>query len=324
MNTILKKPEATRFNISDHLEFHVLSLKTCEKYGPSYTMLPLVDAYRIAIEQEEIMYKWVRKSEFTAKKAEADHARDQAVRGIEAIVRAGMKHFDPATRDHARRLNLLLETYGNLTRADYDGETAAIDSLLTRLQSPAYYPAVLALELTPWLGELHARNELFKSYVDDVAREQVEKPDVTPRAAREATDEALRKITDHVTALIVLNGPASYVDFVEEFNTLVNHYNTLVHEHYGRLHVRVDITPAAIDPIAVQPFTGRPVFVIPDVTLVVKEKDDTEKTVVLEFTKDFTVAYENNVDAGTATLHITGIGKYAGVLTTTFNIARQV
>jgi hypothetical protein len=70
----------------------------------------------------------------------------------------------------------------------------------------------------------------------------------------------------------------------------------------------------------VQPFTGKPVFVLPTVTLVVKQKDGTEKTVVLEFTKDFTVAYENNVDVGTATLHITGIGKYVGTLTTTFNI----
>jgi hypothetical protein len=58
------------------------------------------------------------------------------------------------------------------------------------------------------------------------------------------------------------------------------------------------------------------------VTLVVKEKDGTEKTIVLEFTKDFTVAYENNVNVGTATLHITGIGKYVGTLTTTFNIVR--
>jgi hypothetical protein len=323
MDTILRKPEVTRFNISDHLEFHVQSCKTCEKYDYITTKLPLINGYRAAIKQEELVYKWVRKSEFTAKKAEADQARDRAVRSIITIVRTNMNHFDPATREHAERLNLLLETYGNLTKSDYDGETADIDSLLARLKTTAYSPSVLVLGLTEWVVELNTRNDMFKGLVDNAAREQVDKPDIMPRDARDATDEALRAITSYVTALVVLNGPAGYADFVEEFNTLVNHYNTLVHEHYGRLHARVDIAPALIDPIDVQPFTGKPVFVIPDVTLVVKEKDGTEKTVVLEFTKDFTVGYENNVDAGTATLHITGIGKYAGVLTTTFNIERS-
>jgi hypothetical protein len=322
METILRKPDVTHYNISDHLEFHTLSYRTCEKYDFIVNAHPLIENYRDALAMEELVYKWFRKSEYTAKKAEADHARDHAVKGIEAVVRNDMKHFDPAVRDNALHLHMLLETYGNITKADYDGETAAIDSLLARLQSPAYNPAVLALGLTPWVNELHAQNELFKSYVDDAAQEQIEKPDTTPRTARHATDEALRKITEVVTSLIILKLPVEYTAFVEEFNTLVNHYNTLVHEHYGRLHVRTDIAPAAIDPIAEQPFTGKPIFVIPGVTLVVKEKDGSEKTVVLEFTKDFTVAYENNVNVGTATLHINGIGKYAGTLTTTFNIVK--
>jgi hypothetical protein len=334
MNSILRKPDTGRYSISDHLEFHQLSYGICirdiTKTGDAAKINDtvkivnpddLITAYHDALEQEETVYKWLRKSEFTAKKADADHARDHAVKGIEAIVRNDMKHFDPAVRDNAVHLHLLLETYGNFTKADYDGETAAIDSLLTRMQSPAYDPAVQALGLAPWVNELHVQNELFKSYVDDASQEKIEKPAITPRAARHATDEALRQITNFVTSIIVLMGEESYLaEFVAEFNVLVNHYNTLVHEHYGRLHARIDITPAIIDPIAEQPFTGKPVFVIPGVTLVVKQKDGSEKTVVLEFTKDFTVAYEHNVNVGTATLHINGIDKYVGTLTTTFNI----
>jgi hypothetical protein len=322
MNTILRKPDLNRYNISDHLEFHTLIYRLCENTPFVIDMHPQIDDYLVALDRERLVYRWVRKSEFTAKKAEADYARDHVVKGIEAIVRTGMKHFDPAVRDNAMHLHVLLETYGNFTKADYDGESAAIDSLITRLQSYIYDPAIQTLGLAPWITELHGQNELFKSYVDNATQEQIDKPDITPRAARNATDETLRKITDRVTSLITLNELVNYTTFVEEFNTLVNHYNTLVHEHYGRIHARIDITPAIIDLIAEQPFTGKPVFVIPNVTLVVKEKDGTEKTVVLEFTKDFTVGYENNVNVGTATLHIIGIGKYVGTLTTTFNIAR--
>jgi hypothetical protein len=60
--------------------------------------------------------------------------------------------------------------------------------------------------------------------------------------------------------------------------------------------------------------------VIPLVSIVKKEKDGTEKVVELVFSKDYTVSYKNNVDRGTATLYIKGIGKYVGELTTTFNI----
>ena len=66
--------------------------------------------------------------------------------------------------------------------------------------------AVQALGLTVWVNELRSRNELFKSYVDDAAQEQIDKPDTTPRAARNATDGALRKITEPITAFVLLDG----------------------------------------------------------------------------------------------------------------------
>jgi hypothetical protein len=55
--------------------------------------------------------------------------------------------------------------------------------------------------------------------------------------------------------------------------------------------------------------------VIPEVSI---SKDD--KNVELTFSEDFSVAYKNNVERGTATLIIKGIGKYASEIVTTFNI----
>jgi hypothetical protein len=83
-----------------------------------------------------------------------------------------------------------------------------------------------------------------------------------------------------------------------------------------------DIAPAIIDVIATQAYTGQPVFVIPTVNLPETDRDGGEKVVSLVFTQDFTVAYRNNVNPGTATLTIHGIGKYKGEVTTTFNIER--
>jgi hypothetical protein len=333
----LRKPDVTRFNISDHLEFHKQAYVICiavnttkafaDRLQASGDMFAAYDdmftAYDDAVKQEETVFKWIHKSEITAKKAKTDHARDHAVKGIAAVVRAAMKHFDPAIRDHALHVYGLLEAYGNIPATDYDGETANIDSLLTRIKSDSYAAAVAALALGAWIGELEAQNNLFKTYVDDYANEQIAKPAIEPRAARRQTDDALRTITGFFNAIITVLGTTSLATFITAFNTLVNHYNNIVREHYGRLHARIDITPAVIAFIPEQPCTGKPVFVIPELTLTV-ERDGKQTVLHPEFSVDFTVAYKNNIDPGTATLIITGIGKFVGEIVTTFNIKSNV
>ncbi|MBE6331611.1 MAG: hypothetical protein E7070_04830 [Bacteroidales bacterium] len=68
-----------------------------------------------------------------------------------------------------------------------------------------------------------------------------------------------------------------------------------------------------IQPIADATYTGLEL----EPTLNVKDGDQ-----LLNFATDYSVAYSNNVNAGTATVTITGIGNYCGEATATFTIAR--
>jgi hypothetical protein len=317
----LKKPDLTHFSTGDHIEYHKTAYSECEEAAAVINAPDLLANYFEKVQQEDSTYKYIRSSEFTAKKFETDHARDRVFNGISGFVDLNLKHFDPAIRDNALHLHNLIVNYGDLTNEGYDAETADIDSIITRLKSPAYSPAVQNLGLTAWVAELENLNTLFKSYVEDATMEQVAKPSVAARVARRETDNALRNITTRVTSLINLNGPDQYVAFVEKFNVTVNHYNTLVHEHYGRLHAKTDITAAAVATIDVQPYSGKPVYVIPTVSIVKTAKDGSTTVVELVFSEDFTVNYKNNAAPGTATLVITGIGKYTGQIVTTFNIA---
>jgi hypothetical protein len=321
-NSKLFKPDLARYSNADHIEFHKQAYPICNQYAAVIADKDLLDAYSDKIKQEETVFKWIRRSEYTAKKAEADHARDEAFTGLTIIVRANLRNANPTLRDNALHINNLIETYRNLTNVDYDAETAGIDSLVARLWSADYNSAATALGIFSWITDLETKNNLFKTFVDDTEQEQIDKPDINPKDARRQTDEALRHITARVTAFMNLNGPADYALFAEAFNVLVSHYNTLVHEHYGRLHARTDITPAEIAGIPVQTYTGSPVYVIPLLTLRITEKDGTIRIVELVFSQDYTVAYRNNVDPGTATLIIRGIGRYVGEITTTFNIER--
>jgi hypothetical protein len=296
----------------------------CKDSGTLINAPALVTDYESALAQEEKVYKWIRKSELTEKKAEADHERDITVKCITDIVHINMRHYNTETRDCAIHVNNLLQAYGsNVTKVDYDAETANIDSLINRLRSPEYLSASATLGLFEWIDQLASQNTRFKTLVDETAQEKIEKPEIAPKKARNQTDHALRQITNRITSLVILNGKTDYAKFITEFNVLVDHYNTLVHEHYGRLHARIDITSSAIATIPEQPYTGQPVFVIPNLTLVV-EREGKQVTLHPLFSVDFTIAFRDNVNPGTATLIIKGIGKYKGEITTTFNIVHEL
>jgi hypothetical protein len=322
--TILRKPYLHQFNIAEHVEYHKLAYPIFYEYQSVIQAPALLTAYHDKVTQEETIYKWIRRSEYTEKKAEADHARDGAYLGLEGIVRANLRSTNIKVRDAATHIDTLLESYGDLTHAGYDSETASIDSIVTRLLSPAYTASVSDLSLSPWVNELQMLNDVFKGYVDDTAQEELDKPTISPRTSRNETDFALRQITDHVTSLINLNGQATFDPLIAEFNRLTNHYNNLVQEHYGRLHAKIDITPALIAPIGLQPFAGKPVYVIPEVSLAVTDQEGVTTIVELVFTEDFTVSYQNNKAPGTAILTIHGIGKYTGDAVLRFNIGDPV
>ena len=317
---ILGKPDVGRYTNPNHIEFHKLGSGICVKHAAVIGAQSLIDDYNAAMMQENSIFKWIRRSEFTEKKADADHRRDSAYAGILGVVRLNLKHFDPQMQDSAGHVYNLLAGYGQVAGLGYDAETAAIDSIIGRLRSEAYAPAVQELGLETWLNELEMTNAEFKTYVDDTMQEEIDRPDISPKEARRQSDAALRLISERVEALVILNSEESFTAFIEEYNTLVKNYNMLVHERYGRLHARTDIAPAIITPIAPQPFAGKPVFVIPEVSLRTVTPDGSGKIIELVFSCDFTVAYKNNFQPGTATLSIQGIGKYKGEIVTTFNI----
>jgi hypothetical protein len=280
----------------------------------------LLTEYRLKIEVEEGIYKWLRRSQFIEKKLAVDNDRDAILIGLTGFVRSVTKHFDPSMRDSAKHVLNLIDNHGDLVHTDYNAETAGIDSLIAKLNSKDYISEVEKLGSASWLVELEKCNTIFKRYVNEAEQELVEKPTVRYRDVRTETDRTLRKVIKRITSLMDINGPEAYRELVSEYNVHVSLYNTQVNEHYGRLHAKMDISNAEIDTVSVQTCTGKLIYVIPVVKVRKADKDETENIIELEFSKDFTVGYKNNINPGTAMLTITGIGKYSGEIITTFNI----
>jgi hypothetical protein len=324
MAKTLRNPELGKYSVPDHLACNKTLFPVCKKHEIKIDRPIMIDNYQKVVAQEEDVYRWVRKSEFTEKKQQADDARDKAFSGIMSIVRFNLKNFDIQMQNHAKILYGLLEGYGDITVIDYDAETITIDSIVRFLQDSKYFPSVEALGITPWINELETQNNLFKTYVQDSLDEKSEKPEISPKEARRMTDEALREIMKRVSALIDIEGADKYEGFIDEFNAIVDHYNTVTREHYGRIHAKTDVSAAEIDFIPPQLFTGKPVYVIPSVSLRSKNPDGTEEITDLVFMKDYTVSYKNNTEIGVAAVTIQGIGKYKGKTMITFNIQKNL
>ena len=320
IKAVLKRADTSHYSNANHLEFNKLASGIFVKHASEIDNQPMIDEHSTAVTQEGDVFDWMHRSEFTEKKAVVDRRRDEVYMGITGTVRVNLNHFNPEMKNAAAHVFNLLSNSSYIPGMNYDAETAAIDTLVTRLRSDAYAPAVLLLGLTTWVDELDSLNTKFKTYADDTSKEEINRPKVSSKEARVRSDNALWRITNRVESLVSLNGSTTFVAFIEEFNTLVKHYNTLLHEHLGRIHAKTDISNAVISLISLQPATGKPVFVIPEVCLHDSAPDGSVKVTELVFATDFSVDYANNVKPGTATLIITGTGKYKGEIVTTFNI----
>lgn len=82
----------------------------------------------------------------------------------------------------------------------------------------------------------------------------------------------------------------------------------------GPVNEDMSLQKATIDPIADQRYTGY--LITPQVTVRMNNAALVQNT-------DYIVTYGNNLDVGTATVTVTGIGQYKGIITTTFLIYGQ-
>ena len=317
---LLSKPGLSHYTNMNQLEFHIRSSELCQKHAVMIDSPPLIEKYVAATAKEISVLNYARRSDFTEKKQEADHQRDKLYIGVTWVIRANLKHYDPKNRDAALHISNMLETYGDVKRKNYDAETAAIDGIVKNLRSELYAPAAALLDLQTWVNKLQDANERFKEYVANTSREKIIRPNITPKEARRNTDNCMYKITDRIEAMVNLNGREEYEPFIEAYNNLVKHFNTVARKHYGLTHVRTDISKVVIARIAPQQFTCQPIFVIPFVTLNEVKPDGSKTVVKLTFSTDFTARYTNNIEPGMATITIHGIGKYKGQSLTTFFI----
>jgi hypothetical protein len=158
---------------------------------------------------------------------EADKARDNVWKGLVETNTTALKHFSEEVQAAAKRLKIVFDTYGNISKKSLNEQTSATYNILQDLESSKYASDLAKVGLVQWVAELKVRNNAFAELVRDRVDEGSVKVDIVLRKARTQLDEAYYSIVERVNALVIVEGGANYEAFVRKLNISVAKYNLL-------------------------------------------------------------------------------------------------
>jgi hypothetical protein len=186
---------------------------------------------KYADESKAMVY--ISKSSYNEQLAAADDRRDMIFRGLADTIFAAQNHYKDENIAAAKKLAIILNTYGNIANESYDEETALISKLVKELQGN-YMAETQLLGLAEWVEELKKSNTVFQTLKDQRYSEESEKTELRMKNVRKQMDEIYKNIINRINAQILLNGEANYKDFVTALNLRIEHYKTLIVQHKKR------------------------------------------------------------------------------------------
>lgn len=185
----------------------------------------------------------IRKNAISDDLIEADDVRDNVFRGMCDAVKSSLNHFNAEVRAAAKRLQVVLDTYGNLAAKSYDAETGALNSLINDFTG-TYAADVATVGLTGWVTELAAKNKAYDDLKNQRYSDEASKTILRMREERVKTDALYHQLVERINALIVVEGEAAYAGFASELNKRIEGYDNTLSLRRGKGKKASD-TPAA-------------------------------------------------------------------------------
>jgi len=193
--------------------------------------------------EEDEALKKIFKSAMTAEIHAADTERDETFRGMAEANLSALRHFKPAVRKAAQRLQIVFDTYGNVARKSDEEETSAIHNLLSELMQKHEADMEL-VGLNPWAEELYMQNGGVEKMLEERDRESAARTDLVMKQARARVDEAYRAVTGRIDALAVVAADgllddgdtslaAAYADFIANLNITIDRFNARIAQRRG-------------------------------------------------------------------------------------------
>lgn len=157
---------------------------------------------------------------------EADASRDSAWSGLYYYVKAMTAHPDASIAAAAERALAILEKYGNPTAKPQLEESGILYNLLQELNEAKEAGDFTDLDIEPWLTRLENAETSFLNATDEKVQEEAAREVGLSKQARQAADDAYRKLVDIVNMLAAMHGDEKFATFIGNVNALVEQQRT--------------------------------------------------------------------------------------------------
>jgi hypothetical protein len=230
---------------------------------------------------------------------------------IKRIVKTYEKDVDQGRAAAAKVLYNVLKPYWEVTKKRMASQMAEMTELFARVNGNQELMGALdMLGIGGTWEELTIKAMEFHSLYEERMAEEAASAAPSPSSMKGVV------VTDYENFCIVMEQMLA-VEPAPQLALLFNEMNMLRRKYATGHGILLDPALTTVEPFPVEPFTGKPVTPLPRVFF-----KAAASTVELQFAKDYTVTYRNNINVGEATLIIHGKGAYTGQYITTFHIAR--
>ena len=218
----------------EHFFFHTEIRDLIAEFNPQTLKIQaLFDKYQTLLDDLDDSMEVIRKSSITAEIVSADEKRDNVFRGLCDFVKAMSNHFDGEKVKSATRIQIVLDTYGNLAPKPFFDETASIFNLVQELRSN-YAADMVKIHLTEWVEGLADLNNDFKILLGDRYEETASKTSLKVKEVRPQIDDTYRKIVKVIEGLLLLENADIYKQFIKRINLINDKYHTLLAQRKGK------------------------------------------------------------------------------------------
>jgi len=229
-----EKIDLPKLRNDEHFQFNTEFRDAILRFGADTLKIGVqFEPWLLLYAQEDESLKKIMKSAITAEIQEADQRRDQLFGGMVDASKAALRHFRPEVQQAARRIKIVLDTYGNLARKPLNEQTSGVYNILQDLNG-RYAADASTTGLKEWMDELQAANEAFDRLMKDRYEESALKTDLVLKQVRQQADEQYRLIIERINALVTVEGDANYAEFIRYLNIIIAKYTTIVAQRAGK------------------------------------------------------------------------------------------
>ena len=221
----------------DSGQFIVRYLTDFEASGIETSLDPDFKALHVALQSQSPIYNQalmqIRAQAETLELIAFDLARDKKVTTLRRALTV-YEHTDDVSEKAAYRLiKIVLDTYKNIEKANYEAESLGIDNLIAELRNSAHLAAVQTLGLEVHITNLENANTNFKNKFNTRSTDTITTVVYDTKALRKAILETYKELADYVLVMAKRRNTQYYLDILTVINNGRAYFANILARHGG-------------------------------------------------------------------------------------------